>query len=838
MTLSQPVQWPAGDLRHWRCQVAGLLITSDDFADQPEAERRCWLEINTHPARRFASRFTITMNASTPVWQELSNAMAAAAAPLAGELVLAASDGTVEVRAAFGALISATVADGRVRLQFEGTTPGADTLLCRTMEGMWLPQVFGSASFTLPAHFAVELARLDEEVSLTADTLFLTAPVAWPPAGRIQINDELMEYANLPALTSQITGLVRSNPKVHRRGGSVVLLRQSPLWCVADHAATLEEVRAEDALGNVLSLTEEVEVFDGIAATVVRGAMLPVLVRPGRTTTDRESPRSLLYWSFLPETIATNAGDAFAESAPKRGAILSGSGPRIVAEFSQDFAREAHRFDEILAASLSVEFSDSPNWGSSTRLRVRVEKGAAAQEMLFNRDGVLVLRAVEGVALLPDPKSTATPTVTTRLLFEAFEASGDWDNASAVVDGQFTVAALSTGATAGAIECRFLTSRPEMERTLAALHLVAHVVNTGAASTSVELSAEVPGQILQDDSFAVLPSEEKEIRLPITLTNSATAADVFATNARYAIGVEGGASVEIRELWLEAEFELPPNADDRLKDVPSLTLNAVVPGLPLTYNRVELDVLPMMDPADRWAFFSGEGGAVKVTLEVANAPEIAGWALFVRDCHWKQTLRPPATVRPVQKLWGRVRGRCAGADGMASPADVVASLLAIAELRGAPATAILSGAPESALRFSAVFAERRFIGEVMARALAEGQLLLTWGDGTWFLKSATADPEPFPAGELLHSPEDARLTVEEPVAEIATTWIAGGAASFLAYLASLQRPYRRRGKLLADASLLRLPPGEVRQLPDGDVVEIETVRYEQGAIVLQMVSAR
>lgn len=866
--MSQPTLSPLAEisteLRSWSLRAtvgaAEWLFVAEHFAAQPEMVLEAPLTLAAEGARRTLSgRFGVLICGNAPGLDALLEAVELGSSEAAGELFIA--DGELLSR---GVLTAVRRSGAHVELRFESGLPHGTKAICRNARAIpelatpktnrFLPQIFGQGDVMAVPLFELEESALRDALANDAVSLRLVRPVDWPPTGRLQIDDEVIQYegfvAGSDSIGSEAHPLSRPKASEHRSRARVVRLPAALEWCVADHAATVMEIRGENESGApVVGGVVAQRTLDGLPCTTFRAAQLPVVVTPGRTATTRETVRSSAQWAILQDTTAVESGDAFNVSSPGRGAILSGPGPTIAANYVQDLTRESGRFDELRGVALGFEFSDTPGWGAATRLRVRIRKGPAVAEVLVDRDGVVIPVPVKGVALVPSPHKSLSRAESRVLFFDRVMAEGPWVAEAAAIDGGFQGAATVTSPTEPcALTATFVRARPEFDGMLLSIILRARLRNAAPTATDARLVFALGARMEESATRTLAVGEVADISMGVAIPGDVTAAEVFA-DGRFRLEIPASAMVEVEEFWLEARAAVAIIAGlpEDLVQLPLVA--AAAQGVRITYNEVALDVTALL-PAEPWQFFSVDGGTPQVEIALVDPPQDADWSVFLRDVHWKLTVIPATGARPVERLWARVRGRAARVDGTANPADVAAILLGDEAFARVPpgsrdeASFAAAAATCTALKLGlqAVHQSATPLAEVFGRVLAEGLLVAGMARGKWSLWTAPVQlestlPPAFPPLELMESDAAEEFAPRAAAPAPEPTMIVAGRDV-------VSRHFAARGRAgwdteaRADARMAALLPGMAFAFAGGWLAELEAVRLRAGALSLRLGARR
>ncbi len=865
-TVYPSIPWlasPGTAFHRWRLTVQGpggpFVINAGGFLAVPSLEQENRLRVSSVPERTFSGRFEVLLDADAAAVRALQAAVEACRGVYTGSVeVLDDADAQAIVLAT--GVLQELRADGvGARVVFGDGYPRADRPICRDGSllagfdelegGSWLPQVFGRRGFLLPALFRSERALLAEDLPSSAKTLLLTAPVTWPARGIIQLNDERIVYSALSqdglTLGSDGAPLGRPNRRAHERGSAVVLLPEAgPVWCVADHGAVLVEARADSELGQVLGGNAvAAEDLDGIAATLLRRPLLPLVATTSRIPALRRTVLDGNHWTIAPDSDALDPVDGFAHGAPSRGSVLTTSRRLLAAVYRHDLSRSEWRFDRVASAVLCFEVSETPNWGPETRLRVRIEKGAAAVEVDINHRGLVVPVEVRGTGAIPKGGVPARTAEWRRVSFETLTATGSWIDTAAAIDGRFTGSAVHQGTGPGALAAAFVTERPERSLTLHRSALLARVRNAGGGSLPVRLTASLPGELLREQDWILAEGEVSILRLGFEPPTNVEAADLFAPDAVYTLTLPGGGTAEVEELWLEVEVEQSVPASTVLAAISSLPVLGSV-DLRIPYDRMAVDISPLLQAWDPWGFFPASGGgSPKVTFELVNPPAITNWAVYLRAIAWEITVNAATSVRPTERIWGLVEGRRCREDGTGNPALVILDLLREPGLGAEPEAALevesftgrVGIADERDLAFAAAFLEGTSLGRALGRALAESAFTLTRRAGRWGLAAPAlgldeavypalpaadwypgtgprrvAGLEPGTAGGLMIRNVTEGILLREAGAiglAVEARWLVRGAAALARFLNARRLPPAHTVSLRGDARWTGLPAG-------------------------------
>ncbi|CAN5193546.1 hypothetical protein BH09SUM1_BH09SUM1_07250 [soil metagenome] len=867
----QPLPWlqPVhGSLRFWalRMTLGDLAVEwrSDSMISLPEFELAHESASLQSPRVRRSGRFEVTLRFDAAGVSEFSDAIAASNDAAAASLFIAAdSQGSEEREIANGTLDEIKSAPDGVHLVFRCGWPSADRRVCRNGRSLagvvvekdtWLPQVFGECSYFAPPLFDMQSAALFADIDMDASSLTLAESVSWPPRGVVQLNDEVIAYATISedgrTLGSLTVPLTRSTPRAQRHGSRVILLPTNPLrWCVADHAAEVVELRAGSASGALLS-TAGAAIVDlaGSQSTVYTRAALPLAVSHQAILHEEHTARISKLWQKLPDSLALDPMDAFTVIAPQRGAVITAGRNLLTARFLEDSTQTAGRFDLLQEVFLSLEFSDTPFWGPDTRLRVTVTKNSAVVSAQFNREGGRFSVPIKGIGAQPATGATSVAQQRIRISFETIEADGVWSTADAAIDGEFASAATIATASPVSLTARFATIIPEVQRTVSAATLFARVRNSGGASLAARLEVHVPDKLSRHADAAIASGETIIVELGFSLPSNVGAADLLSTNTEFSIAFPEGGAVDVQELWLEVDAD-PLPARAFAASAGSIPVTATI-ELPFGYNRVELDIAPLLTEEDRWSFFSDAGGFPEVRIELISPPDIDLWSVYVRDVHWRRTAYLANSIQAQDRVWCRTRGRHCREDGTANPAEVVASLLTDPSFAAlgedaidAPSIEVVAAeCDRRVLSFAAVIQDGMLLGDLFERALAEAAIHLIRADEAWRAVATPIEPDlsvlpRLTTAEIMAPGPGAQWSARTAASEssVGTELLIGETASFLRYLAARSQPLSRDEVLPLDLRNLPLQVGApmcIEDARDADEIlcgEIARVAFSKGS---------
>ncbi|MEO8376251.1 MAG: hypothetical protein ABI579_01160 [Candidatus Sumerlaeota bacterium] len=754
------------DLRNWQLSFREpfeFTLDQRHLLDQPKINLSNRLHITENPERIFRGSFSLEVRDDSSKIPELIATIERTQCVCTATLRIhpPVGGGGDPMTIARGTLRTIRRSGGAVSLAFECAYPNAGKPFCRDASQLpgfealpphtYIPQVFGLRGFLLPPLFAVKSATLAEDLSATAQTLTINAPVEWPPVGTLQVNDEVITYRAISddgqTFGTSHLPLTRPHRRTHDHNAAVVLLPGAELdWCAADHDAEVIETRIDSSQGimNGTGATVHDDV-DGIVATLWRAERLPLSINTSRTLLAGQSKLSAPSWALEDANNVLDVTDAFMFKAPARGAVFT-SGRRILsASYVEDLSTSRDRFDLIESAELFFEFSDTPFWGAGTRLRVTIEKGAASVQFDFNRDGVLFPVPVTAHGVLPQSLSSGIAK-RRRITFEKIDSTGSWANAAAAGDGSFQGFATHSSAEACGLSGRFVTERDEAQRAITEVSLHARVRNNGGSALNGKLQIDLPGKLFREGAFAIAAASTEIVSIIVVLPSAVSPSDLFLPNAVHALAFPGGGDIEVEELWIEAT-----SADE--VDIESI--GAAISSLPvvgksdvrLTYNEARIDITSFLSPTSAWDFFSGGGGYPKVTIELIDPPVVTNWAVYLRDLHWNWKCYAATSIRPTDQLWALVDGRRTRGDGTANPALVLRDLMGDewlgneTDIDNGTFTALEDLADERGINFAAVFIEATSLGTIIGRATAQSTFPLLYWEGLWRLDAAPLEAD-------------------------------------------------------------------------------------------------
>lgn len=226
--------------------------------------------------------------------------------------------------------------------------------------------------------------------------------------------------------------------------------------------------------------------------------------------------------------------------------------------------------------------------------------------------------------------------------------------------GRFARIGRTPGNGAGRARRGVRDGAPERSLTLHRSALLARVRNAGGGSLPVRLTASLPGELLREQDWILAEGEVSILRLGFEPPTNVEAADLFAPDAVYTLTLPGGGTAEVEELWLEVEVEQSVPASTVLAAISSLPVLGSV-DLRIPYDRMAVDISPLLQAWDPWGFFPASGGgSPKVTFELVNPPAITNWAVYLRAIAWEITVNAATSVRPTERIWGLVEAPVAG----------------------------------------------------------------------------------------------------------------------------------------------------------------------------------
>ncbi len=777
---------------------------------------------------------------------------------------------------------------GHARLYVRGGYPNAARSACRTVREAvpagkrvpagFLPQVFGRAWLRPVPLFTPQTTNLAEDLGTEAKEAFLQDIQDWPPAGTVQINDEVLEYETIDKPTgrigSQAQPLLRYEPRAHRSGTAALLLPTGPLrWCAADHPADVLQLRfpgSHQPVGpEVAPVTEDLA---GRPATILIAAQLPLERRHATTAQPADSGTRWQDWQIEPDTTAADPIDAFAVTDPGRGAVLSAGFPRLRASYIATQPPQEHRFDRVLSTRLRLEFSETPHWGGDTRLYVRIRKGSWEKEVHLNRIGTVFPAGIEGDAVKEEIQKDQPAPVPVRHRFEDVTAHGSWTMPEAAINGRYVPAATADAASAAAsLELRFRRAPLPGPGQLEGASLRAAVHNPDQQPCTVKLRADLSGAPPLEEEFTIAAEDAVTLVLPLEDQQGVPLPGWDALSSVYTVELQdGGGTLHVKEAWLQTTWqeEHPGLPEEEVR----LPLEATV-GMRLEYPPValELDGIPGYDS---WEEFFG-APYPEITVELLDPPDIPFWAVYLRAVRWEWDALPATSVRPSADFEALVHGRRTKEDGIVKPSEAVHELLTAPEFGNVPSAGIDeesfasagSLAGQRGFRVAAVVQGRETVGTLLERLLAETCQVLAHGPQGWTLRPVPlrmedALPPLLPPAEVIHTPGRRELAPAEPqdiaVAEQATKlpdngetqapassprngllWLYTGAQLLRRHLLDRLLPGRSVHTAALDASLLALTPGRtvVYPAPDGSVYqgELHSLELADGRIAAELV---
>ncbi len=890
--LYPPVPWfgpGSDDMRHWRldleCDGTQFSAGPADFLAVPEFESKQWFDLAPRPARRCGGGFSVVLDADCPAVLTLRGMLLREGTHCTGALLSLEKEdeGSSSFCVARARLERMRSEAGAARLDFSFDYPNADRAVCRLASRIdefrdvppqtWMPQVFGRCLYESPRLFTARVSRLERGLGPDHGVLELEDTVDWPPRGTVQVNDERIGYDTISpdgrVLGTEVSPLRRSDPRQHRRRSLVALVPDAGFrWAVADHAAHVHRVLAGSDSGFPVTnqIAKQVEA-GGRVVTLLERNTLPLEIRHGRSAEEKETPRESRFWRLLEETNVYNPLDAFTAQDPAQGAVLTEERPLLAARFHQDASREFDRFDVLERAVLSFEFSDTPGWGGSTRLRVTITQGAREETFLVDREGRVADVPVDAEVVVPE-QATQFLTKTVRHHFHRLESSSGWANAEQAITLNFENTTDYTGATKGRLSASFAAAPPELQGRIQKALFSVSVRNDNAQPVNVWLRALVPSLFSGSEVFTVPAKSTRICSFSLPLPGDVEGEDLFRLDAVYTFETDGESAVEA--MWLDVEQVVPsPRSSLSTQRLP--IQGRVKVRVP--YNRVVFDVAEFLDPEDPWSFFHGED-PVELRIELVDPPPIHLWDVAVRDVHWRHTVFPATSVSLEDRLWVDAEGRLAESDGAANPVNVLRDLLVDSDFGATPYIAeetfnASSGAAAlRGVRFAAVFQNSMPLGEIMARAAAESTFSLVQSGGRWRIartplridreelpelnaddrlehisieelrpSAAVLHPVSIMSGERLSRFTDAM----SPLEPIETTWQRRGQEALARCVADRARPALSLRTFACAAKWLVMPAGSGIALPlsSGGVSayqgEVSRIALSEGRITFDTV---
>lgn len=820
----QPPLSISEDMTGWSVRLHAVesdeAIESTALVEQPTFENSVSMVLIPTPSRGLASRIRITLLPEGDADRWLR------AKVHSGETVLL--ELLFEEQVIVDGFVS-TLEDGQEGTVVEARRglPGEGIPICRDASligGLatlpprsFLPQVYGRNDLRPVPLFPTDTALMVEDLAELADSIRLLGSVKWPERGRVQVQDEVMEYASISEDGEELQGLVRTNPRAHGRGARVVWL---PLlgaldWCFADHNATVASVRVENAEGPPLNgYIVATRSIGGRNAMVIRRDGLPVRVGESLHAVERETARLRRYWTILPGNSAYDPMDAFTERSPDRGAVMDLYSPALLAAFRLPLAENRARFDRLSTLTLSLEFSESVGWSSATRLLVRATRGIHSVVREINRDGSQQSIALQGSGSTAGISGGVLAPEILRLHFDRIDSTGDWTNAEAAIDARFQGRAVS--ASDGALSARFVVSRPDADRNGVRFRLLARVHNSGEENAAVSLECSVPLLLYRHSEDVVTAGSTVTLVLESELPSNVTTAQLLGETARFRLLAEQ-AGVEVEELWLE--LLVTPSGSPA--PLPAASFPIQAQGVfPVIYHRVEIDATLLLAGADPWEVLASEDDPITLLIEILNAPDIPLWSVALRDVHWRMRVFPATSVRPTTELHATVNGRHTRFDGTANAALVVRELLQSnagvpsAEIDAASFSGAVAEMQSRGVGLAAVYTDDSPLDGVIGRALGESTLSLVRAAGRWRIDAGELSP----ARTLL--PEFPRAAIYEGCSEIVESgfmrlvaasipwrWLASGESTVRRWMESRVQPRRADVLFSVDATWMNLRPG-------------------------------
>jgi hypothetical protein len=722
-------------------QVDGTVFTfsPQDLVSAPVFSLENNLHLSKEIYREFKGKIQLEISPESTLWESFFYQTNNKNQTFEASLSITSPQGD-SLTVASGVLVQIAQENGIATLTITLSLPNGEKLLCRDaslLDGhsslepeTWLPQIFGQGDLYPTPLFQTFSVRLKEELLDSHTIIQLETPVDWPNQGTVQINDELIVYQRIGGFKDQLgteeDPLNRPSPKHHRRYSRVVLLPSSGLrWCAADHEADVLFLRVENEEGNAPeSYIISQESLGGRLATLIRSDRLPLKISTARYSIEYHSIRTRESWNLLYETTAFDPYDAFIKPLPFQGSRLLRDHPLLSASYQGEESTDHHRFDQLSRLTLIFQFGENPGWEPFTRLKVTARKSGQTIERKYDRrariDSYTQQVPQETTALI----ESTPPVQKERAYFEILETDGIWTNSERMINCSFQQSATLTPGLPGKITGMFTTSRPESERQISQISLLAHLTNTAQTTQSIKLTILLPGKLEKHNTISIGTTFEGTLELALDLPTNVTALDLFANNAQYIITFSDGLAVQVQEVYLEYHHKLPVNTQLVLQS-PTNAEKSIYGGP--TYHEVEIDLTPLITADNRQDFLYSTDDPLTLGFELLNPLDDPLWDVEIRAVVLLIETYPCSSVYATDKLWAQVRGRTIAGRTNANPSDVIHALLSEDRFGAVPSTHLQESSFESAyttteqrnLAFCAVFQEKLTLARVIGQALAE-----------------------------------------------------------------------------------------------------------------------
>ncbi len=556
---------------------------------------------------------------------------------------------------------------------------------------LWLPQIFGLArGHRLPALFEMSATKTSIAFAATDAELPLATLPDWPEAGRVQLDDEIMTYGALLNDPPRLGLLTRATPYAHSKGTRAHLLPDEAMrWIVADHAATVEVLRAGSPDGD--SISGMVEEFDlgGRTATTIRLDRLPLQIEYANFTIDTSAPLAANHWEISVASTCLYPYRAFSTGeSPPTGAYFSKARRFLYADWKTPLGTEQQRFDKIESLALGFEIEPRDTWGTTTRFRITVIYDQISVTRYIVAGNVLVPASkFSGTARLPDliQKDLAGAAAATRRVLIEFDAVHEsskiaWNNTANVLAGGFESWSTREETTpTHPMALRLLLHRDQIgeDRPLARLGLFARV-RADRENLVLTLRVHLAGRLLHEQR-ADAGTEWSTQGAWVDVANVLPEYLLDPENV-FELTIDDGGELDVAALWLETELlEQTTLGDHALYGVPELIVEGVVKttplGIPFT-----LDLAEIVELGLGWQVFDPDGPRLKLEMEL-ESPN-SSFAMEVRGVTFHATVSPALSVESSDRLYADVVGRFTEVDGASNPADVIQALLGDSDFAG------------------------------------------------------------------------------------------------------------------------------------------------------------
>lgn len=543
----------------------------------------------------------------------------------------------------------------------------------------WLPVLFGdSDELKSVPMFSAPRVRCAGPVDLAAEEIMLAELPDWPASGRLQINDEVLDYELLQADPPCLKLLTRGSARSHPNRPWVHLIPEGPLrWIAADHQAGV--ISAQLVPKNVTSFVPDYVIVQplvsGIETTAIQLPKLPLNITYADAPTNYTPNFSAVDWELTQPATALQPLDAFTPLAKSLGGALFRRSNRFLwARYKRNLLTEEFRFSRINSAKFVFQARTNGSWGDSTQIRIVCKIGNRSITALLSRTQFVIGEPQKTRLTLLSGNSSTVPVEiqrSERVFFEQIESLSTviFNNQSAIYeqnDEQFASLQV-TPSQGNLIGLRFrllhMIGEPETVVRQVKFNLRAR----SQSAQRVRLEVSIPFLARQEKQFT-LSSEWSTVSLSFTVP-SIPLSSLYLKDTAFKFVVEEEGEIDVSRSWLD--YEVLQTESVRLPKV-ELSTEALSQTGQIVLSNLEIDFTSIL-PAIPFQAFDYEGDDFELFVDLANAdPE---FTLALQACHLSFDVYPATRIEPTTTIYTRCRGLASESSGLCAPANVIRELI-------------------------------------------------------------------------------------------------------------------------------------------------------------------